>query len=286
MRPFRRGWPGGRGWARAALVALGVCVLQLIALVASGSTGNDRAAAPAPRALLLDEGFDGPALDGDRWNTCHWWDDGGCTIATNDELQWYLPEQVEVRDGVLRMTADAEEAVGADGEVFPYRSGMVTTGPPTYTGTSRFAFTYGRVEARVRVPAGAGLWAALWMLPDTREARPEIDLLEVLGDRPREVLTFLHPADPAQAPVGSTATVAAPEGFLDWRTVRLDWEPGRLRWWVDGELAWTRSGPDVPAEPMYLVANLAVGGELGGPVGAGTRFPATYEIDRIRVWSW
>lgn len=267
---------------RTALVGGGACLALVLAVAAATGAASDEEPVrhDVGEVVFADE-FDGAALDADSWNTCHWWDDGGCTIATNRELQWYLPDQVEVRDGALRLTADPVPIAGG-GTEFPYRSGMVTTGPPTYEGTAnKFAFTYGHVEARVRVPAGQGLWAALWMLPADREARPEIDLLEVLGDRPQEVLTHLHPADPARRPEGSTTTV--PAGFLEWREVRLDWTPGELRWWVDDQLVWTRSGPDVPAEPMYLVANLAVGGTLGGDVGRDTRFPATFEIDYIRV---
>ena len=66
---------------------------------------------------LIVEDFDGTTLDADVWNTCHWWDDGGCTIATNDELEWYLPGQVRVRDGTLALTAEKRTTVGASSTV-------------------------------------------------------------------------------------------------------------------------------------------------------------------------
>src|SRR5688572_26979413 len=71
---------------------------------------------------ILDERFDGTTLDTELWNTCHWWAEDGCTIQSNHELQWYLPSQVAVADGVLRLTAAKEPATGTDGKQFEYRS--------------------------------------------------------------------------------------------------------------------------------------------------------------------
>ncbi len=265
----------GRRGTRTALA-----VLAAVAACACATPG----AAREPGPVLFEDGFDGPGLDTAAWGTCHWWDDGGCTIATNGELEWYLPGQVEVGGGTLRLTADHAPTTGADGERYPFRSGMVSTGPPAYTGSgARFAFTYGTVEARVRVPEGAGLWSALWLLPASREARPEIDLLEVVGDAPRDLLVHLHPEDPARPAVGESVRLPGGADFADWRDVRLEWEPGELRWYVDGALVWTRTGADVPDEPMYLVANLAVGGVLPGPPDAATAFPAVFELDHVRV---
>lgn len=272
--PSRR-WVGR---VRRAAVA-GLVVVLVSACTSVGEVGG-----PVVRVLFEDT-FDGPGLDTTAWNTCHWWDDGGCTIETNAELEWYLPSQVDVRDGALVLTAERADTPGADGRIYPYRSGMVTTGPRTAEGGEpRFAFTYGTVEARVRVPEGAGLWSALWLLPASRQARPEIDLFEVVGSRPNELLMHFHPEDPAVPADGAAVTLPADASFTSgWRDVRLDWEPGELRWYVDGELVWTRSGNDIPDEPMYLVANLAVGGVLAGTPDDLAAFPATFELDHVRV---
>lgn len=273
---------GPARWARRLRTVLGAGAVVLLTL---GCTSADAAApgAARPGEVLFEDAFDGPGLDTAAWNTCHWWDDAGCTIETNDELEWYLPSQVQVRDGVLALTAERADTRGSDGELYPYRSGMVTTGPPTYRDSdSRFAFTYGTVEARVRVPEGAGLWSALWLLPASRESRPEIDVLEIVGSAPRELLMHFHPADPAVPADGESVTLP-PAPASGWRDVRLEWVPGELRWFVDGVPVWTRTGDDVPDEPMYLVANLAVGGVLGGPPDDPSAFPATYAIDHVRV---
>lgn len=233
-------------------------------------------------AEVFHDDFDGDTLDRSVWNTCHWWDDGGCTIASNDELEWYLPSQVAVSDGALRLTAEEREVTGSDGETYPYASGMVTTGPTEQHGESKFDFTYGRVEARVRTPAGVGLWSAFWLLPSTTESRPEIDVLELLGNDPSEWIFHFHPVDRSRESDGHrTRGPSLSEG---WHDVGVDWEPGRIRWFIDGSLVWTVEGDHVPDEPMYLVANLAVGGQYPGTPTADTEFPATFEIDRVTVW--
>lgn len=235
--------------------------------------------------LLLDEGFDGTTLDTSIWNTCHWWDDGGCTIASNDELEWYLPDQVRVSDGALQLTAEQREVVGADGKVFPYTSGMVTTGPPVHDGRAKLAFTYGTVEVGFRAPLGAGLWPAIWMLPASESSKPEIDLFEAVGQKPREVTMFFHPKVDPERNV-SHAEVILPElqTLADPHTVRLEWSPHRMDFYFDGAKVWEVTGEHVPDEPMYLVMNLAVGGVFGGPPDPAA-FPATFSIDHVRIWS-
>lgn len=231
---------------------------------------------------ILDEQFDGTTLDTERWNTCHWWDDGGCTIESNHELQWYLPSQVAVADGILRLTAAKEPTTGTDGKQFEYRSGMVTTGPSDYQEPAKFDFTYGRVEARVRAPAGAGLWSAIWMMPSTSESRPEIDILESLGNDPEEWIFHFHPEDRERESDGHrTQGPSLSEG---WHDIGIDWEPDRIRWFIDGDEVWSVEGDHVPDEPMYLIANLAVGGDYPGPPTPDTMFPAAFEIERVTVW--
>jgi beta-glucanase (GH16 family) len=234
--------------------------------------------------LLLDEGFDGHSLDSSRWNTCHWWGQGGCTIASNDELEWYSPEQVKVSDGALHLTALKRTVYGSDGRRFDYASGMVTTGPRTHDSAAKLAFTYGTVEVRFKLPEGQGLWPAIWLLPASTESLPEIDMLEVLGDTPDTLRMHMHPKDRSGQSQGSKYTV--PGGYSlagGWHTLGLDWKPNRLVYWLDGKKVWDLTDNEVPDEPMYLVMNLAVGGNYPGSPDSTTPFPATFLIDRIRI---
>jgi beta-glucanase (GH16 family) len=267
-----------------ALVLLAIAGL-LLAYVAVAQ--REEAAVPAtaaPRKVLLDATFDDGRLDPKVFNTCHWWADEGCTIATNDELEWYVPEQVRVADGALQLTADRRPIRGSDGRPYDFRSGMVTTGPPTWEGTpAKLAFTYGTVEARLRVPAGRGLWPALWLLPADRESLPEIDILEVLGQDPGELLMHLHPEDRQAESPNKSYRVPGPNLAEDWHTVRLDWTPGKLEFFLDDVRVWRVTGDQVPSEPMYVVLNLAVGGVYPGPPDDSTVFPATFAIDHLRI---
>lgn len=236
--------------------------------------------------LLFEDRFDGVRIAADRWNTCHWWGPDGCTISTNNELQWYLPQQVSVQDGSLRLTATPKSTVGSDGRTFAYRSGMVTTGRVSdETREAKFAYRYGYLGVRARIPKGAGLWPALWLLPTTNESLPEIDLAEIKGSKPNQVSMHLHWRDKSGKAKdrGARTTMAdTPDG---WHVFALEWRRGSLRWIIDDVERWQIRGKDVPSEPMYLVANLAVGGDWAGPPSPKTTFPAAFEIDRVSVWA-
>ena len=247
----------------------------------SSSTGT----AAARNGVIIDEQFDGDTLDSALWNTCHWWDNEGCTITSNDELEWYLPEQVSVSDGMLHLTAAKEPVEASDGEEYPYRSGMVTTGPtPDSDGVSKRAFTYGKVETRLRVPAGRGLWPAVWLLPTTEESRPEIDVMEVIGQEPQINKMHVHPLDRDKESLGKDYQLPGGASLADgFHTLTLDWSPGLLIFGLDGTEMWRVTGDDVPSEPMYLLFNLAVGGAYPGDPDEATKFPAQFDIDYVRV---
>lgn len=267
---------------RLAACVTAVLVLALVGGCIWADRSTETADAPAPSArILLDDDFSGAGLDRDLWGTCHWWGPTGCTIETNDELEWYQARQVEVVDGELRLTAEADPITVDEGR-FPFRSGMVSSGPPDAEPGSeaRFAFTYGRVEARLRVPDVAGTWPAVWLLPADRDHLPEIDLLEVYGSAPDQAQMTFHDDDGGRR----RREVGVGDLSAGWHTVTLDWRPGSLVWSVDGSTRFTVTGDDVPDEPMYLVLNLAVGGPAGDPA-PDAAFPATFVVDRVRVWA-
>ena len=284
--------PSKRPGRRLALtLGTGLMMLAVVASLAVfgvwprvGAAILSRTGLSETATVLLDESFDGDSLDTRVWNTCHWWGDEGCTISSNDELEWYRPEQVSVSNGSLRLTADRELTRGSDGKDYEYRSGMVTTGPANSDdNVGKVSWTYGTVEARVRVPAGRGLWPALWMLPVDRKSTPEIDIMEVIGQDPGRMMMHFHPRDRDDDSPSKDYRLTGETLADGWHTVRLDWQPERLTWFLDGKEVWHLTGSQVPDEPMYLVLNLAVGGIYPGPPDETTKFPATFEIDRIRI---
>lgn len=268
------------------LATVGAAGLAVGAALALG--GGDRRAAPIDQpgwSVIWEDDFDGPGLDADNWAYCHWWDDGGCTIAGNRELQWYLPEGVSVAGGLLTLTAKPADLVAADGTSFSYSSGMVSSGPRDYLGelSVGFTFIHGYVEMQARVPEGAGLWPAFWLLPADRESRPEIDVMEVRGhDTATLAVHFHYDRNGERRSVGRD--VRTPDLAADWHRYGLLWQADELVWYLDGTEIWSYDGPGIPREPMYLVANLAVGGGYAGAPDDSTRFPARFEIDYVRVW--
>lgn len=269
----------------AVFVVLLVAGLIAMQSVREGSPAGATPSRNPTARVVLDESFDGDRLDTSVWNTCHWWNDGGCTIASNDELEWYRPEQVSVSGGALHLTADDNPVRGSDGKDYRYRSGMVTTGPEkSNKDAAKRAWTYGRLEARLRVPAGRGLWPAVWLLPASGESRPEIDVLEVIGQDPGQNKMHLHPLDRNDESLGKDYRLKNGASLADgWHALALDWSPGKLTWLVDGKQVWQVTGSQVPDEPMYLVLNLAVGGVYPGDPDAETRFPAEFVLDYVRV---
>lgn len=283
-------WP-----KRLAIVAVACLVGSLLALAAGAAIpGRDRsrtaagtrgtvlpvaavAKGPTGLRLVFSDEFSGPALDRGKWGTCYWWaTSSGCTNSGNDELQWYVPGNVSLAGGALRLTAKQEAATGqGEGgrpQTFAYTSGMVST-------ADRFSFTYGYVEFRARIPRGRGLWPALWLLPADRSWPPEIDVFEAVGQNPTEAVLTYHRGRGDN----SKRRLATPDLAAGWHTFAVDWRPGSITWIVDGEPAHsvTRGVAD---EPMYLLADLAVGGTMPGPPDATTAFPAAFEVDYVRVW--
>lgn len=267
-----------------------VAVVVAVALVAALALVGGRALAPSNHevsngAAVFDEEFDGGALDTSIWSTCFWWAERGCTIASNDELQLYFPRQVAVDGGQATLTAIEERAISSEGEEFEHVSGMLSSGPRRSGEVPGFAFTYGRAEARIRVPEGDGLWPAFWLLSADEQSRPEIDVVEIYGREPRRARMRLHTRDDDGREVDQGEIWRSPSSLAGgWHTYAVDWRPGELRWFVDGVERWSVTGRDVPSSPLYLIVNLAVGGVGGGPLGERV-LPAQVNIDYVKVYA-
>jgi beta-glucanase (GH16 family) len=138
---------------------------------------------------------------------------------------------------------------------------------------------------RARMPNGRGFWPAFWLLPQTREWPPEIDVLEVLGHDTATLYTTMHYKTEGSPHLSYGHSTYTPfdlsRGF---HTYAVDWEKDLVVWYFDGVEVF-RVMSNVPAQPMYLIANLAVGGDWPGSPNEDTVFPGYLEIDYIRVYS-
>jgi len=159
---------------------------------------------------------------------------------------------------------------------YPYVSGLITS-------RETFAQLYGYFEVRARLPAGRGLWPAVWLLPSAGGWPPELDLLEQKGGE--TVYQTVHtgaPDHPAEADFKARVPGAA-TGF---HTYGVLWTPERLVWFVDRRQTAATATPADLNQPMYLLINLAVGGDFTGPPSPSIRWPARFRIARVSAYGW
>jgi len=210
------------------------------------------------------------------WRTTLDW--GNRTLPPNNEAQYYSDASVGVdpfylHDGVLDITATA----GSNPLGLPYNSGVITT-------QGSFSQLYGYFEMRAQLPAGAGLWPAFWLLPADHSWPPELDVFEVLGSDPTTAFVGVHSVATGEHTTAGAAVATADlsEGF---HTFGVNWEPDVVQWYIDGvEVAEVPTPADMH-QPMYLIANLGVGGEGSWPgVADPSAFPATMSINYIHVY--
>ena len=162
-------------------------------------------------------------------------------------------------------------------------------------------FQYGRIEARIKVPKGAGTWPAFWMLGSSFQedaADPanrwpnvgEIDIMEYVGREPDLVIGTLH--GPGYSGAGGKSEWNRQEFEIgdDFHTFAVDWDAEGIRWYFDDEM-YSELGPDdlgdrewVFDQPFFIILNLALGGTLGGNIDLDLEFPIQYYVDYVRVY--
>ena len=256
------------------------------------------AANPSQWALVWSDEFNAKA--GTAPNTAIWGRELGDGTANgiagwgNSELEYYT-------DGTKNAATDGKGSLAitvreADGSLQCYY------GPCQYTSArlltkNRFEVAYGRVEARVKVPSGAGLWPAFWMLGTDIDQNPwpqsgEIDIMEYVARQPNQVFGTLHgPGYSGGQSYGKVYELGEPVANK-FHTYAVEWQPDLIVWYIDG-IEYFRATPDDPFlqgkewvfnHPFFILLNVAVGGNFGGPVGEDTVFPATTLFDYVRVY--
>ena len=244
----------------------------LVLVLCFGFTARG-AGGPAERPgwkLTFQDAFDGDSLDLKKWNPNDPWG-----RERNRELQAYVKDAFEVKDGILRIKAEKREAPYS-GQQRAYTSGMMTT-------YGKFSQQYGRFEIRCRVPKGKGLWPAFWLLPEPLGWPPEIDVLEILGHQPEKLYMTHHFNDAQRVHRSHGGSWNGPDFSAGFHEFAVEWSAQRLVWFVDGVERF-RSEQDIPQTKMYVLVNLAVGGDWPGAPDANTSFPSVLEVDYVRVY--
>ncbi|GEM_PF-1931868 len=239
--------------------------------------------------MLFRDEFSSTALDQSKWVRCYLyvWDNVGCYKTSGTSSSWYMPDDVLVDDGLLKLRAQQRTVTGSDGNSYAYTSGIISSGKDTYDPTvaPRFAFQYGYVEIRAKIPAGQGFWSAFWMLQANGQWPWEIDILESLGNQPNSAYFNVHYPTPNWDDAANPSHYSGPDFSADFHTYAVEWAPDKIVWYIDGvERKRVTDPSQIPHAPMYLMANLQVGGDWPGPPDATTPLPAYLELDYIRVW--
>ena len=265
-------------------LVLGVLSVALLVLFASCSTDETQTVARFTELVMADEfdtdGAPNPAI----WNY---------NIGTgqngwgNNELQYYTDrtENVKVENGVLIISAKEESFNGSS-----YTSARLLT-------KGKLEQTYGRFEARMKLPYGQGIWPAFWLLGDDSNGTEiwpqigEIDIMEYVGDEPTRMFGTVHGPGYSGGESISKAYVLNNDRFdTSFHIFGIEWGPNYINYYVDNVLYNQITPDDVPGEwvfnrgPFYIILNLAVGGSLPGPPNDETVFPQNLLVDYVRVY--
>jgi beta-glucanase (GH16 family) len=259
------GIAASRRLSRPLVLAGAALALVVGGLITATLRGRIPAAFPAGKwQLAWSDEFSGSSLDRAKWNVR---DEAG---KYNHELQYYAPDGVAVRAGCLRLNSQRRLYARRF-----YTSGAVDT-------KGKYFFLYGRVEVRARLPRGQGVWPACWLLPEDGSWPPEIDVMELLGQEPTALHMTNYWGTLADHHLNSGLYIG-PDFSQGWHTYAVEWEPGGIRWYVDGTQEFI-STEGVPDKPMYLILNTAIGGDFAGSPVKSTPLPQHYDIDYVRVW--
>jgi beta-glucanase (GH16 family) len=243
--------------------------------------------------LVWSDEFNGP--DGSAPDSSRWTYDTGGKGWGNNELECYTNrvQNSKIQGGNLVITAQKESFSCSDGVASGYTSARLKT-------QGLFSQAYGRFEARIKIPAGQGMWPAFWMLGNdiTSAGWPkcgEIDIMENIGKEPGAVHGSLHGPSTTAATSDLTSTFSLPAGqnfAADFHLYAVEWEPSVVRFYVDSNLyatfnqsQWPAGGTWVFDHPFFLLLNVAVGGDWPGSPDNTTQFPQQMLVDYVRVYT-
>lgn len=257
--------------------------------------------------LVWSDEFISNEIDPEKWtyDIGNWMvDENGKGISPgwgNNELEYYTdsPENSFIREGNLVIKAKKERRPITDEfGSYDYSSAKLKT-------KGLFSKKYGKFEARMKLPEGQGFWPAFWMMPEDSvygnwPTSGEIDIMESAGRDTSKVGGTIHYGAEYPDNTYTGAEYHFPEGedTTGYHTYAIEWEPGEIRWYVDGQLYqtlndWFSQGTNqadkyaYPApfdQEFYLILNLAVGGWYGGDPDRTTPFPGEMEVDYVRVY--
>jgi beta-glucanase (GH16 family) len=227
---------------------------------------------------------DGTAPDATKWG----FGIGGNGWG-NNELEYYTSRtnNARIEGGHLVIEARQEAYLGKN-----YTSARLLT-------KGKWSWTYGRIEARIKIPRGQGLWPAFWMLGSNVDSVGwpvcgEIDIMENIGHEPSTVHGTVHgPGYSGGKGIGGPYVLGGRAAFADdFHIFAVEWETNRIRWYADSQLYFTVASTNIPGgtqwvftQPESLLLNVAVGGGWPGNPNGTTTFPQRMTVDYVRVYT-
>jgi beta-glucanase (GH16 family) len=240
-------------------------------------------------ALAWSDEFDGPA--GSPPDPAVWQPQVGGHGWGNQELQYYTDGENASLDGHGSLAIEVRRSDPADARYGgrEYTSARLTT-------KGRIEFQYGVAQARMRLPAGRGMWPAFWMLGRDRDEAGwpwcgEIDVMESFGVDPHTLQGAAHGPGYSGARCLAAPHRAWRKLSGDFHEFSVAWEPGRIRWYFDDVHYATVTPADlhdsrwVFDKPFFLLVNVAVGGVPSVPPDASVPFPQRMLVDYVRVYA-
>ncbi|MDQ0230896.1 carbohydrate binding domain-containing protein [Metabacillus malikii] len=242
--------------------------------------------------LVFSDEFDGDQINMDNWSY-----DVPTNGRYNGEIQSYTENNAFVKDGSLILEARKEDITEADGKTYNYSSAKLIS-------KGKQKWTYGKVEVKAKMPSGQGIWPAIWMMPEdepfygTWPVSGEIDIMELLGHEPDTIHGTIHFGKPHQQRQGHYYLPEGQSFADDYHIYSIEWEPGEIRWYVDGNLYhtandwFTKSDSNAdeytyPApfdQDFFLIMNISVGGGWPGNPDDTTVFPQQMAVDYVKVY--
>lgn len=226
--------------------------------------------------LVWEEEFEGTEVDQSSWN----FEVKGGGFG-NRELQFCTdrPENIKTENGKLIITAIKEEYKNHG-----YTSARINS-------RNKHDFTYGKIEARVKLPQGAGVWPAFWMLGyGSWPSSGEIDIMEYVGRSPGWAHATIHTKNyngmNGQQKGSKKYVETLEEGF---HTFGIEWTENKIKFFVDDMhyYSYSKQPTDLANwpfdKPCFIILNMAIGGTMGGAVD-NSIFPQRYEVDYVRVY--
>lgn len=274
---------------------MAIACLTAITACASSRSATDSGPRTLPGwTLVWSDEFEGPA--GASFDRAKWVADTGGSGWGNQEREFYTTRPANITldgSGHLVITAVAEPANGTDTCWYGacrYTSARIKT-------KGLFSQTYGRFEARIRIPRGQGMWPAFWMLGDNIDAvgwprSGEIDIMENIGREPAIIHGTMHgPGYSGGSGIGAPYGLTSGTFADDFHRYAVEWAPGRITWLVDDHPYFQTTPASLPPgtawvydHPFFLLLNLAVGGAWPNDPDATTVFPRQMIVDYVRVY--